>query len=157
TRRAIVASMPDARTMSETWPVLRRLLLVVLPATLVVAAVYVAYRLIDPLPPRHFAIAAGLAGSTYDAFARRYARILPREGVELEIRNTGGALEDLDLLRDARSGVQAALTTIGFARPGDADDVYSLGGVFDAHIFIFYRNSEPLTQIAQLRGKRIAV
>jgi len=149
--------MPDARSMSETWPVLRRLLPVVLPAVLVLAACYGAYRLIDPLPPRHFVIAAGAAGSTYDAFARRYARVLARDGIELEIRNTGGAAENFDLLRDPRSGVRAVLTTIGFARPGDADDVYSLGGVYDAVIFIFYRNAEPVTQVGQLRGKRLAV
>jgi TRAP-type uncharacterized transport system substrate-binding protein len=149
--------MPAARTMSETWPVLRRLLPVVLPAALVLAACYVAYLLIDPLPPRRFVIAAGLAGSTYDAFARHYAQILARDGVELEVRNTGGAVEDIDLLRDRSPGVQAALTTIGFARADDADNVYSLGGVFDAVIFIFYRNAEPLTQLAQFRGKRIAV
>jgi len=34
---------------------------------------YVAYRWIDPLPPRHLAIAAGPVASAYDNFARRYA------------------------------------------------------------------------------------
>ena len=60
-------------------------LLILLPsAAIVLAVLYVTYRWIDPLPPRHFAIAAGAAGSGYDNFARQYARILAREGVDLE-------------------------------------------------------------------------
>jgi hypothetical protein len=50
----------------------------------VVAALYAAYRLIDPLPPRRFAIAVGFAGTPYDNFARQYAAILARHGVELD-------------------------------------------------------------------------
>jgi uncharacterized protein len=59
---------------------------IVLPwAAFVLAVLYIAYRLVDPLPPRHLAIAAGAAGSGYDNFARQYALILARHGVELEV------------------------------------------------------------------------
>jgi uncharacterized protein len=140
----------------EMWP--RLPLLIVIPsAAIVLAVLYVTYRLVDPLPPRHLAIAAGMAGSGYDNFARQYARILARHGVELEIRNTAGAVEDLDLLREPASGVQAALTTFGITQPADADTLYSLGGIFDAAIFIFYRNAEPITLFAQFRGKRLSI
>ena len=133
------------------------LVIVILSAAIVVAALYVTYRLVDPLPPRHLAIAAGPAGSVYDNFARQYARILARHGVELEIRNSAGALEDFALLRDARSGVQAALTTLGFTQSGDVNTLYSLGGILDGVIFIFYRNAEPITHFAQFRGKRLSI
>ena len=133
------------------------LIIVILSAAIVVAALYVTYRLVDPLPPRHFVIAAGAAGSGYDNFARQYARILARQGVELEIRNFAGAVENLDQLRDPASGIQAALATFGVTQPADADIFYSLGGIFDAAIFIFYRNVEPVTLFAQLRGKRLSI
>ena len=81
------------------------LVIVIASAAIVVAALYVTYRFVDPLPPRHFAIAAGAAGSGYDNFARQYARILARQGVELEVRNFAGAVENLDQLRDPASGV----------------------------------------------------
>ena len=126
-------------------------------ATIVLAVVYIIYRLVDPLPPHHFTIAAGSVGSDSDNFARQYARILARHGVTLEIRNAAGAVKDLELLRDASAGVQSALTTFGFTRPEDADDLYSLGGVFDAAIFIFYGSAEPITQFAQFRGKRLCI
>jgi uncharacterized protein len=110
------------------------LVIVIASAAIVVAALYVTYRLIDPLPPRHLAIAAGAAGSGYDNFARQYARILARQGVELEVRNSAGAVENLDLLRDAAGGVQAALTAFGVTQPRDEDILYSLGGIFDSAI-----------------------
>jgi NMT1-like family len=130
---------------------------VVALAATVVAALYIIYRLVDPLPPLRLAIAAGAAGSGYDNFARQYARILARHGVELEIHNFAGAVENLDRLRDPASGVQAALATFGVTQPADADTFYSLGGIFDAAIFIFHRNAEPITLFSQLRGKRISI
>jgi TRAP-type uncharacterized transport system substrate-binding protein len=122
-----------------------------------IAALYVAYRWVDPLPPRHFVIAAGPTGSGYDNAARRYARILARHRVRLEVRNSAGAVEDLELLREPASGVQAAVTTFGVTQPDDGDALYSLGGIFDAPVFIFYRSTEPITRFAQLRGKRVAI
>ena len=71
---------------------------------MVLGVSYIIYRVIDPLPPRQLAIAAGMSGSGYENFAKRYALILRRQGVELEIRNTAGAIENLDLLRDPGSG-----------------------------------------------------
>src|SRR6266566_1113078 len=120
-----------ARPSTEMWP-RSPLIIVISLVAIVLAALYGAYRLVDPLPPRHLAIAAGAAGSGYDNFARQYALILARHGVELEVRNSAGAVENLDLLRDTASGVQAALTTFGIAQPNDADSLYSLGGIFDA-------------------------
>ena len=64
----------------------------------VFSALYAIYRLVDPLPPRHLIIAASTAGSGYDNVAKRYASILARHGVELEIRHSAGAVEDLKSL-----------------------------------------------------------
>ena len=135
----------------------RRWIAPIISAAVVAAVLYIAYRWIDPLPPRHFAIAAGATGSGYEDFARHYARILARDGVTLTIRNAVGAVEDLELLRDPGSGVQAALTAFGVTQPHDPDILYSLGGTFDAAIFICYRDSQPITQFAQFRGKRVSI
>jgi hypothetical protein len=136
----------------------RRVSLVILISSVAIfGALYVIYRLVDPLPPRHLIIAASTAGSGYDNIAKRYALLLARHGVELEIRHSAGAVEDLNLLREPASGVQAALTTFGVTQPADMDTLYSLGGIFDAAIFIFYRDAEPITLFAQLRGKRIGM
>ena len=133
-------------------------LVIVLPwAAIVLVVLYIIYRLVDPLPPRHLAIAAGIPGTGYDVLARQYALILARDGVDLEVRNYASAIEHFDVLRDAASPVQAALTTFGFTQPSDAATLYSLGGISDTAIFLFYKNAEPITRFAQFRGKRLSI
>ena len=58
------------------------LVVVLLWAAIALALFYIIFRWIDPLPPRQLSIAAGAAGSTYDDYARQYARILARDGVQ---------------------------------------------------------------------------
>ena len=82
------------RTSRET------LIVALLAAAVALAALYILYRLVDPLPPRRLIMAAGMAESGYDKFAKQYARILERHDVALEIRNSAGAVENIDLLRD---------------------------------------------------------
>ena len=72
------------RTSRET------LIIALLAAAVALAALYILYRLVDPLPPRRLIMAAGMAESGYDNFAKQYARILERHGVALEIRNSAG-------------------------------------------------------------------
>jgi hypothetical protein len=100
------------------------LVIIVPSAAVILAGFYVIYWFIDPT--RHFVIAAGMTGSGYDNRARQYARILARDGVELKVRNAAGAVEDLDLLRDRASGVQAALTAT--SGPCDAPGLSVLHG-----------------------------
>ena len=85
----------------------RRVSLVILvsSAAIVFGALYAIYRLVDPLPPRHLIIAASTAGSGYHNVAKRYASILARHGIELEIRHSAGAVRMI-LLRDPASGVR---------------------------------------------------
>jgi uncharacterized protein len=133
------------------------LVIALLSTAVAVAVFYTLYRVVDPLPPRRLVMAAGMAGSGYENFAKQYARIVARQGVDLEIRNSAGAVENLDLLRDPASGVQAALTTFGFTQPADTNTLYSLGGILDAAIFVLYRNTEPISLFAQFRGKRLSI
>ena len=121
---------------------------IVLPwAAFVLAVLYIAYRLVDPLPPRHLAIAAGAAGSGYDNFARQYALILARHGVELEVRNSAGAVENLDLLRDTASGVQAALATFGVTqRVMRTSSIHSVGYTMQRYSF-FTGTPSPLRNL----------
>jgi TRAP-type uncharacterized transport system substrate-binding protein len=148
----------QVKTRFAMWRRLWNALLPLVPsAAIALAVLYVAYHLVDPLPPSHLAIAAGTAGTTYDDYARRYARVLARSGVELDVRNYAGSVEHFGALRDASSAVQAAITTFGFTGPNDAETLYSLGGISDSPIFIFYRSPQPVSQLAQLRGKRLSI
>ncbi len=110
-----------------------------------------------PAAPTTVTMATGVTGSSFEAFARRYQQILARSNVALELRETSGAVENLKLLRDPKSGVQAAFVTGGISSGKHAPNVLSLGIIDNNPFWIFYSSAETLERLSQLKGKRIAV
>src|SRR5215472_3807822 len=77
--------------------------------------------------------------------------------VELELRATAGAVENVKLLQDPKSGVQIALVNGGVSDGNHAPGLLSLGTVYNQPFWIFYASNEPFERMSQLKGKRIAV
>jgi TRAP-type uncharacterized transport system substrate-binding protein len=109
-----------------------------------------------PSPPSQVTIATGAKGSTFDYFGQQYRERFARAGVKLNLRETEGALENLALLQDPRSGVQIAFETGGISDSNQAPDLLSLGLIFNVPFWIFYSSAQPLNDLSQLKGKRIA-
>lgn len=138
----------------------RDLLLVGLPLLLlVVAAFWVAARFIRPAPPPTLTIATGGAGGAYERYGAAYQAVLARYHITLIQKPTAGSIENVELLR--KGEVEAAFVQSGTARAEEDDMLLSLGGLYYEPLWIFYRASlaekTPLTEITQLRGRRIAV
>ncbi len=138
----------------------RDLLLVGLPLLLlVVAAFWVAARFIQPAPPRTLTIATGGAGGAYERYGAAYQAVLARYHINLIQKPTAGSIENVELLR--KGEVEAAFVQGGTARAEEDDALVSLGGLYYEPLWIFYRSSlaekAPLTEVAQLRGRRISV
>lgn len=93
-------------------------LLVTYAPFLVLAGIvlYVAYRMLDPNPPRHVVLATGTPQGAYAEFGKRYADLLKAYGITVELRATQGAAENLALLRDPDSGVDIAFVQGGADR-----------------------------------------
>jgi TRAP-type uncharacterized transport system substrate-binding protein len=58
-----------------------------------------------PTPPAEFTIATGSPNQTYEAIGKKYREILARSHVKVDVRNTPGAVDNLKLLNDPKSGV----------------------------------------------------
>ena len=123
----------------------------------IVAIASFALSYLIPAAPSTVIFAAGLKGSTFYFDGQRYQQIFARSHVKLELRQTGGAVENLKLLQDPNSGVQAAVITGGISDGKSAPGLLSLGLIYDNPFWIFTRSSEPLADLSQLKGKRIAV
>src|SRR4051794_28299952 len=68
---------------------------------LCVAALAGTYMLfVEAPPPRKIIIATGSKTGAYYDFAQKYADLLKKEGLTLEVRETKGAVENLQLLND---------------------------------------------------------
>ena len=62
-----------------------------------------------PAPPSKVVMATSQKGTTFEYFARQYREIFARSNIELELRETAGAVENVKLLQDPESGIQIAL------------------------------------------------
>jgi hypothetical protein len=77
--------------------------------------------------------------------------------IEVELRLTDGAKENLRLLDDANSGIQIGFMQDGVSHGKLAPDLLSLGRIDYQIFWLFYPTGETLTDLAQLKGKRIAM
>lgn len=135
----------------------RELLLTVGPAAvLVIAAVLLAMRFMPPPPPKVVAISTGGEAGAYFAFGKRYADVLKRSGVTLEVRPSAGSIENIKRLKDANSGIAAALLQGGIGNSQELPDVVSIGRVFQEPLWVFYRGATA-ERLSDFKGKRIAV
>jgi TRAP-type uncharacterized transport system substrate-binding protein len=127
-----------------------------------------AYWLLDPTPPRRLVMATGTERGAYAEFGAQYAKLLARQGIQVELRHTQGSVDNLALLRDPTSGIDAAFVQGGVETPLDNDDsanegLMSLGSLFYEPVWLFYREDSArrllkapaLTRLSQLPGWRI--
>ena len=121
----------------------------------------IAYQFVEPAQPKKIVISTGAESGAYYQFAQRYATILAKNGITLEVRASAGSLENLDRLKSGE--VQSGFVQGGVVPPKedpDAEDdsgLLSLGSVFYEPVWVFYRDGKVLTRLTELKGKRIAI
>jgi len=123
----------------------------------VVAIMWLALWYYIPPPPSTITIAAGLKSGAFEHIANRYREKLGRHHVKLDVRITGGSLDNFKLVMDPNSGVDAALVFGGISNSAQAPGLLSLGRIDYAPYWIFYRSAEPQDRLTQLKGKRVIV
>jgi TRAP-type uncharacterized transport system substrate-binding protein len=116
-----------------------------------------AYRHLDPAPPSHLSISTDGDQSDFMEFAKKYQEILKADGVTLEVRASGGPLDNLRRLQDENSGISAAFVQDGLGSTTEQPDVSSLGSIYYEPLWVFYRGKMVLNHLSQLEGKKIAI
>jgi TRAP-type uncharacterized transport system substrate-binding protein len=107
--------------------------------------------------PRRIVFASGVPDGLYHELALRYRAILARDGVTVEERSTSGAEENERLLRDPASGVDVAFMQGGVVRPEDGGSLVMLASLYYEPLWVFYRGPGTLTQLDELRSRRVAL
>ena len=110
-----------------------------------------------PAPPSKFTIATGAKNQTYEAIGKKYQDILARSHVDVELRLTNGAVDNIKLLNDPASGIKVGIVQGGISDSDRSPDLLSLGLINYQIYWIFHRANETLDDLRQLKGKRIAV
>jgi TRAP-type uncharacterized transport system substrate-binding protein len=129
----------------------------VVAAVLLVAAIAVTVSMFNPTPPRTVVMTTGSAGSAYSEVAERYREILARDGVELRLLPSAGAVENLNRLSDPRSGVSVGFVQGGITNAQKSPELVSLGTVFYEPLWFFYRGVQIDRGLSGFRGKRMSI
>ncbi|WP_420474012.1 TAXI family TRAP transporter solute-binding subunit [Noviherbaspirillum sp. ST9] len=139
---------------------LRDLLVASGPAVIaIVVTCVLAYWLVDPSPPRHVTLSTGQENSAYEAIGRKYAAILARNDIRVELTPSLGSSENLLRLKDEASPIDIAFVQSGSTRTEELEGrgLVSLGSLFTEPVWLFLKESRNITRLAQLKGLRINV
>lgn len=124
---------------------------------LLIGALWVAYQYVDPAPPSKVTIATGGPTGAYYNFARQYAAIFAEQGIELEIIQTNGSMDNLDRLSGDSPSVDAAFMQGGITTPEEHPALQSLGSLYYEPIWVAYNKRTPLQRLSGLRDLKIAI
>ena len=120
-------------------------------------AIWIALGVLIPAPPSRITIAGSFSGGHFDALAQRYQQILERSGLKVNVLRTAGSVDNLISLQDPRLGVDVAIIQGGISDAPRAPGLWSLGRIDFQVFWLFSRGQEPLTDLTQLKGQRIAL
>ena len=123
---------------------------------------YIAWQFVEPAPPNKFSMATGSVGGAYEQIGKRYADSFAESDFELELINSGGSVENWNLLLDGK--VDAALVQSGTLPVLEDIPLEAVVSIALEPLFIFYRpnqvnlaDTDFLTRLDQLSGMRIAI
>jgi TRAP transporter TAXI family solute receptor len=133
-------------------------LLTYIPAILITIVGFIAaYQYVGPAPPGHLVMGTGESEGAYHQFAQQYRDILASHGIELELRNTAGSVENLRLLETGAQGVDVAFVQGGMSSLVSAGGLLSLGSLYYEPVWVFYRSETPIRRLSDLKGRRVAI
>ncbi|PHS79376.1 MAG: C4-dicarboxylate ABC transporter substrate-binding protein [Rhodospirillaceae bacterium] len=115
----------------------------------------IAYQFVEPSPPQTITIATGSKTGAYFKYGKRYKEILAKDGIELNIINTQGSIENIQLLKDGKVDVAFVQGGVG---NGERDpNLVSLGSVYFEPLWVFVRKNSSIKRLNNLSGQTVAV
>jgi hypothetical protein len=123
----------------------------------VVAAAWLAARLLQSAPPSFIRMLSGPDGSSYRNMAEQYQKVIEKHGVKVRLVPSEGALDNLRRLADRQSPVDVGFVQGGLTEGVEIAGLVSLGTIMTQPMTVYYRGAETIDRLTQLRGKRVAV
>lgn len=121
----------------------------------VIAGFVFAYQFVEPSPPSQLIMATGSPTGAYHRFGLSLKKILAENGIELELKNSAGSMDNASLL--AKGEVDIAMiqggTPVNEVKGGE--EIRSLGSLYYEPLWIFHRIEPPPSGLQQLSGRRV--
>ncbi|KLU26411.1 C4-dicarboxylate ABC transporter substrate-binding protein [Caballeronia mineralivorans PML1(12)] len=135
----------------------RRRLLIIGTILLLAALGWALATVLKPAIQRTIVITTGADKGIYRGFADRYAPILKRDGITLDIRSSSGSIENYQRLKNPDSEYEVGFIQSGTTSPKETDHLQTIAAVSYEPIWVFYRGDTTINRLVQLRGKRVAI
>jgi TRAP-type uncharacterized transport system substrate-binding protein len=97
-----------------------------------------AYQFVGPAPPKRIVLATGEEGGAYRFYGEQLAAHLAREGIQTELLETAGSVENLALLDDPE-GVDIGFVQGGIAEFLPTENVMAIGSLYLEPLWLFVR------------------
>jgi TRAP transporter TAXI family solute receptor len=127
---------------------------IIFSAAVIITAIFLFFH---SAPPKTIVITTGIEGTPYQRIAQRYAKLLAKQGVTLEILPSGGSRENLERLTNPSYNVDIGFVQTGLAKDKNIENLISLGSVSYQPLYLFYRSEKPVALLSEFKGKRLAV
>ena len=97
-------------------------------ALIIVAAFIAAYQFIEPPPPKSVVIASGSKKGQYYKYALQYQKVLLSHGIQAQILETAGSLENIKLLKNKKADI--AFIQSGLADDNNIKDIETISSLY---------------------------
>jgi uncharacterized protein len=133
--------------------------LIAIVVLLIASFLYFLFRHIEPPPPKVVNISAGAKTGAYYQFAQRYAAEMKKHGINLNVLESTGSVENLHRINDPKSGVHFAFVQSGIAsaQPEVYQALESLASISYEPVWVLSSPATKLTRLTELAGKRVAI
>ena len=118
--------------------------------------IWLTFKLFRPTPPRSVIMTIDPEGSFNAKAAKRYRELLARDGIDLKLVPSAGAVESVARLQDPKSGVSIAIIPSGITDEQKSPELVSLGTLFYEPLWAFSRG-QVLRGYQNLSGLRISI
>ncbi|SAK84378.1 TRAP-type transport system periplasmic component-like protein [Caballeronia catudaia] len=135
----------------------RRLLAITGAVILLTMLGWTLFGIVEPAFQTRIIMTTGADNGIYQGFAHKYAPILKRDSVTLDIRPSSGSVENYERLKDSNSEYEVGFIQSGTVEARESDGLQTIAAVSYEPIWVFYRGDVIVNRLAQLRGKRIGI
>ena len=122
---------------------------------LVTVALFAAWWIVDPAPPKHVSLATGQENSAYDAFGKQYVARLAKDDIVVTTEASLGSQDNLQRLIDGKVDLAFVQSGSAGAAEASAAGLASLGSLFTEPVWLFMREPVAVSALTGLRGLRI--
>lgn len=123
---------------------------------LIIFSFYITSKFIQEPVKKELTIAAGSKNGEYYKIALQYKELLKKEKVKLNIIETNGSIENLELLKNKK--VDLAFIQNGIKKLKKLKNISSLGNIYYEPLWVFYKNENyQVSYLVEFTSKKISI